>query len=72
MLTRPPNDPDAKREKRRIAQREYRRRYDAGRWIEPVEVDNDVVEMLIATGWLKPDGKVADAIGRMLREAAKA
>ena len=70
---RPRNE---KRERRRLAQREYRRRLDAGRMTVSVEIDGDVITMLISSHWLL-DGectdrkKIARAIGAMLAEAAK-
>jgi hypothetical protein len=79
MLHRPParrRPRQDQRERRRLAQREYRRRFDAGKWIEPVEIDADVIEMLIATGWLKQTERedhkrIGVAISAMMAEAAK-
>ena len=64
------------RQRRRLAQQAYRRRVDDGKWIEPVEIDADIVEMLTATGWLKQierdeHKKIQTAISAMLAEAAK-
>jgi hypothetical protein len=65
-----------KRERRRLAQREYRRRFDAGRMSVSVEIDGAVVDMLIASNWLL-DGESADrkkigiALSAMIAEAAK-
>jgi hypothetical protein len=66
----------AKRERRRLAQRRYRARFDAGRFTVAVEIDGAVVEMLLATGWLI-DGerddrkKIGMALSAMVAEAAK-
>jgi hypothetical protein len=80
MLTRPPavrkRKRETTRERRRLAQREYRRRLDAGRITVAVEIDAAVVEMLVASRWL-PDGDSADrkqigkALSAMVAEAAK-
>lgn len=65
-----------RRERRRLAQREYRRRIDAGRMTISVEVSCEVIEMLVANHWLA-DGecddrrKIALALGAMVAEAAK-
>jgi hypothetical protein len=77
MHDRPPaaDRKRAKRERRRLAQREYRRRFDAGKFTVAVEIDGNVVEMLRSTGWL--DGechdrkKIAKALSAMVAEAAK-
>ncbi|UGX93378.1 hypothetical protein G6321_00048585 [Bradyrhizobium barranii subsp. barranii] len=80
MLHRPPPSRRRtradQRERRRLAQREYRRRFDEGKWIEPVEIDDDVVELLAATGWLKQaeredHKKIAKALSAMVADAAK-
>jgi hypothetical protein len=68
VLTRPPavaaRPRAATRARRRLAQREYRRRFDSGRMVVAVEVGGAVVEMLVATGWLiegsNPDAKKND------------
>lgn len=83
MLHRPPvrrrRQRNDTRTRRRLAQREYRRRFDAGLITVAVEIDGldgDVVAMLTATGWLKQAErddrkKIATAIGKMIAEAAK-
>lgn len=85
MLHRPPSrrrQRDTKRERRRlarrVAQREYRRRFDDGLIVVGVEIDGDdgdVVEMLIATDWLKAverkdRKKIGAAIAAMVADAA--
>jgi hypothetical protein len=78
MLRRAPSrrrQRNEKRERRRLAQREYRRRLDEGRMSVMIEIDGDVVEMLIASHWLD-DGcddrkKIAKALSAMVAEAAK-
>ncbi|MET4478825.1 hypothetical protein [Bradyrhizobium sp. F1.13.3] len=79
MLSRPParyrSSADV-RERRRTAQQAYRRRLEEGRMSVSVEIDSDVIEMLIASHWLK-DGecedraKIGKALGAMVAEAAK-
>ena len=83
MHARPPSrrrlrqDPrERRRELRRVAQREYRRRLDAGRITVTVEIDGGVIEMLIANHWLHEDEsgdrrKIALALSAMVAEAAK-
>jgi hypothetical protein len=85
MHDRPParDRKRALRERRRLAQREYRRRFDDGRFTVTVEIGGAVVEMLIASRWLDHGDinvddlstndrkKIAKAIGAMLSEAAK-
>lgn len=81
MLHRPPaaSRKRATRERRRLAQIEYRRRFDAGLIVVGVEIDGDdgdVVEMLLATDWLKAverkdRKKIGAAISAMLADAAK-
>jgi hypothetical protein len=80
MLSRPPNSRrrqrHEKRERRRLAQIQYRRRIDAGRITVTVEIDGDVIEMLVASRWLI-DGechdrkKIGMALSAMVAEAAK-
>jgi hypothetical protein len=60
-----------KRERRRIAQRNYRRRYDAGKFTVAVEVDLRVVDMLRATVWLKI-GDIGDSAGKKIEELTSA
>lgn len=69
-------DDDRKREKRRLAQQRYRRRFDDGRFTVTVEIDGAVVEMLIASRWLGPGEcddreKIAKALAAMVAEAAR-
>jgi hypothetical protein len=75
MVNRPPSDADkraVKRERRRLAQREYRRRFDDGEIMVAVEIDGidgAVVDMLIGNDWLtKAEShdrkKIAKAIAR--------
>ncbi|MGY4602633.1 hypothetical protein ACVW16_001045 [Bradyrhizobium sp. USDA 4474] len=79
MLHRPPAAARPridKRERRRLAQREYRRRLDAGRMAVSVEISADVIEMLIASRWLLDSessdrSKIGLALGAMVAEAAK-
>ena len=85
MLDRSPPDASkrAKRERRRLAQRAYRRRFDAGHMAVSVEIGGEVIEMLVASHWLdhgeinmdnlstEDRKKIAKAIGAMLAEAAK-
>jgi hypothetical protein len=79
---RPPSAADRKRndkrQRRRLAQREYRRRFDDGRIVVAVEIDGidgADVDMLIANDWLDRGcddrKKIAKAIAAMLAEAAK-
>ncbi|WP_409191040.1 hypothetical protein [Bradyrhizobium sp. RDM4] len=79
MLHRPPDrrrTRAAKRERRRLVQRDYRRRLYEGRMSVAVEIDGDVIAMLIASHWLA-DGdsddraKIGKALGAMVSEAAK-
>jgi hypothetical protein len=79
MLTHPPSrrrKRNETRERRRLAQREYRRRFDAGRFAVVVEIGGDEIELLVANHWL-PEGECTDrkkigaAISAMLKEAAK-
>jgi hypothetical protein len=77
MHTRPPasDRKRAKRERRRLAQREYRRRLDEGKLLVEFEIDADVIDMLVSNNWL--DGKCEDrkkigkALSAMVAEAAK-
>jgi hypothetical protein len=78
MLHRPPaaDRRRAQRQRRRLAQREYRRRLDAGRFKVSPEIDGDVVELLIVSKWLPASDrddrkKIAKALSAMLSEAAK-
>ena len=86
MLERPPPTDADRKERRRRAQRDYRRRYDAGCMVVPVEVDGAMIAMLIATGWLikdesedhkkrtdaEPDrAKIGQAITALLADTAK-
>ena len=78
MLTRPPARRRQRvntRERRRLAQREYRRRFDDGLIVVAVEIGPAVVEMLVVSRWLD-DGetdrkKIAQALGAMLADAAR-
>jgi hypothetical protein len=79
MHDRPParhRKRETKRERRRLAQRAYRRRFDDGRFTVVVEVDAGVVEMLVASHWLaececSDRRKIGMAITGILAEAAK-
>jgi hypothetical protein len=86
MLQRPParrRQRNDKRERRRLAERDYRRRFKAGKFTVAVEIDDRVVDMMLAPVWLK-SGEISDklttaddrkkigaAIASMLAEAAK-
>jgi hypothetical protein len=66
----------ATRERRRLAQRRYRQRLDAGRMTVAVEIDGDVIEMLINSHWLDAGEchdrrKIGMALAAMVAEAAK-
>ncbi|MCA1533715.1 hypothetical protein I6F21_14205 [Bradyrhizobium sp. NBAIM03] len=74
--------PDAaarKREQRRLAQRDYRRRFDDGLIVVPVEIDGldgDVVEMLVRNRWLLDDErcdrrKIGAALSAFVAEATR-
>jgi hypothetical protein len=72
----PADHTDRKRQRRRQAQRDYRRRLVAGRIMVSVMVDADVVELLISARWLLADEsgdrrKIGQAVGSMLAASAK-
>ncbi|MBR0746194.1 hypothetical protein JQ582_19875 [Bradyrhizobium japonicum] len=71
--------PDAaarKREQRRLAQRDYRRRLDAGHITVVVEIDSAVIEMLVTNRWLLNDErddrrKIGAALSAFVAEATR-
>jgi len=92
MLRRPPSRPhanrmrrqahpgpdaaDRKREQRRLAQRDYRRRLDAGHITVVVEIDSAAIEMLVTNRWLLDEErgdrrKIGAALGAFVEEATR-
>jgi len=70
-----PDAADRKREQRRLAQRDYRRRLDAGHITVVVEIDNAVIEMLVTNRWLldcecDDRKKIGAALSAMVADAA--
>jgi hypothetical protein len=77
MLQQGPSfDRDRKRRQRREAARRYRQRQREGKGVYPVEGDAAIITMLVRTRWLAECDahdrrKVAAAMGRMMKDAAK-